>query len=186
MTRSSPASSRSTSARSPAGTWPASPWCGPAIAADESPGALGSDNAYGVYLSQMLFITALTWLGWASSLAMPWPLLCLLTVAIVFGCCVALTSVLARTPLAVPLTGRKQQPWSTLIPRRRPREQISERAQTEQALPDPAPGDAALAGTGPETAATRTETTLIAEWIARAAARRGGAPYLEDAREPGR
>ncbi len=25
---------------------------------------LGSDDAYGIYLSQMLFITALTWLGW--------------------------------------------------------------------------------------------------------------------------
>jgi len=44
----------------------------------------GSDNAYGIYLSQMLFITPLTW-----------PQLCLLTVAIVFGGCIALTSVLA-------------------------------------------------------------------------------------------
>ena len=73
----------------------------------------GSDNAYGIYLSQMLFITALTWLGWGRlSSAVPWPLLCLLTVAIVFACCMPLTSVLARTRLAVPLTGRKQQPWS--------------------------------------------------------------------------
>ena len=75
----------------------------------------GSDNAYGIYLTQMLFITALTWLGWGRlSSAVPWPLLCLLTVGIVFGCCVTLTSVLARTPLAVPLTGRRRQPWSTL------------------------------------------------------------------------
>jgi hypothetical protein len=49
---------------------------------------------------------------------LPWPLVCLLTVAIVFLCGATLTAVLARTPLAVPLTGRKQQPWSTLIPRR--------------------------------------------------------------------
>jgi hypothetical protein len=28
-----------------------------------------------------------------------------------------LTSLLARTPLAVPLTGRQQQPWATLWPR---------------------------------------------------------------------
>ena len=69
----------------------------------------GSDNAYGIYLSQMLFITALVWLGWGHlSSTIPWPLLCLLTVAIVFACGIALTSVLARTPLAVPLTGRKQ------------------------------------------------------------------------------
>jgi peptidoglycan/LPS O-acetylase OafA/YrhL len=80
----------------------------------------GSDNAYGIYLSQMLFITALAWLGWGHlTLTIPWPLLCLLTVAIVFACGIVLTSLLARTPLAVPLTGRKQQPWSTLIPRRR-------------------------------------------------------------------
>jgi peptidoglycan/LPS O-acetylase OafA/YrhL len=79
----------------------------------------GSDNAYGIYLTQMLFITALSWLGWKQlDSVLPWPLLCLLTVAIVFLCGATLTAVLARTPLAVPLTGRKQQPWSTLIPRR--------------------------------------------------------------------
>jgi hypothetical protein len=46
-----------------------------------------------------------------------WPLLCSATVVIVFLAAVALTSVLARTPLAVPLTGRKQQPWATWWPR---------------------------------------------------------------------
>ncbi len=99
----------------------------------------GSDNAYGIYLSQMLFITALTWLGWGHlTSTIPWPLLCLLTVAIVFSCCVTLTSVLARTPLAVPLTGRKQQPWSTLMPRRRALDQIyPERARAEQARGSP-------------------------------------------------
>ena len=109
----------------------------------------GSDNAYGIYLTQMLFITALTWLGWGHlTSAIPWPLLCVATVAIVFACCVTLTSVLARTPLAVPLTGRKQQPWSTLIPRRRAPEQINpERAPSEQARTDQAPaGHVAMAG----------------------------------------
>jgi hypothetical protein len=57
----------------------------------------GSDNAYGVYLSHMLFIIMLTWV-------------CLATVAIVFPAAIALTSVLARTPLAVLLTGRTQCP----------------------------------------------------------------------------
>jgi peptidoglycan/LPS O-acetylase OafA/YrhL len=85
---------------------------------------LGSDDAYGIYLSQMLFITALSWFGWKQlNGVMPWPLLCLLTVGIVFACCITLTSLLARTPLAVPLTGRKRQPWPSLIPRRRPAEQ---------------------------------------------------------------
>jgi len=78
----------------------------------------GSDNAYGIYLTQMLFITSLSWLGWKQlDSVLPWPVVCLLTVAIVFMCGATLTAVLARTPLAVPLTGRKQQPWSTLIPR---------------------------------------------------------------------
>jgi hypothetical protein len=45
----------------------------------------------------------------------PWPVLCLATVAIVVPSSIALTSVLARTPLAVPLTGRTRVPW------RRPR-----------------------------------------------------------------
>ena len=73
---------------------------------------VGSDDAYGIYLSQMLFITALTWLGWGKlSSTVPWPLLCLATVGIVFACCLALTGLLARTPLAVPLTGRTQVPW---------------------------------------------------------------------------
>jgi peptidoglycan/LPS O-acetylase OafA/YrhL len=109
----------------------------------------GSDNSYGIYLSQMLFITALAWLGWGHlTSTVPWPLLCLLTVAIVFPCCITLTSVLARTPLAVPFTGRRQQPWFTLIPLRRASRQIyPERALSEQARTDQAPtGHVAIAG----------------------------------------
>ena len=76
----------------------------------------GSENAYGIYLSHMLFITMLTRVGWGKfTSAIPWPMLCLVTVVIVFAFGMALTSFLARTPLAVPLTGRIQVPW------RRPR-----------------------------------------------------------------
>jgi peptidoglycan/LPS O-acetylase OafA/YrhL len=79
----------------------------------------GSDNSFGIYLAQMVFITALTWLGWAKlDSVVWWPLLCAATVVIVYLGCVALTSLLARTPLAVPLTGRQRQPWATLAPRR--------------------------------------------------------------------
>jgi peptidoglycan/LPS O-acetylase OafA/YrhL len=79
---------------------------------------IGSDNSYGVYLSQMLFINALIWTGWARlDSVVWWPLLCAATVVIVFLAGVALTSLLARTPLAVPLTGRQQQPWATRWPR---------------------------------------------------------------------
>jgi peptidoglycan/LPS O-acetylase OafA/YrhL len=78
----------------------------------------GSDNSYGVYLSQMVFINALIWAGWARlDSVVWWPLLCGATVVLVFLAGVALTSFLARTPLAVPLTGRKQQPWATRWPR---------------------------------------------------------------------
>lgn len=71
----------------------------------------GSDNSYGVYLTHLLFISALIWLGWERFTAtVPWPLLCAATVAIVYLGSFALTSLLARTPLAVPLTGRKRVP----------------------------------------------------------------------------
>jgi peptidoglycan/LPS O-acetylase OafA/YrhL len=81
----------------------------------------GSDNSYGVYLAQMVFILALTGLGWGRLDAfLPWPLVCLVAVVLVFGACVALTSILARTPLAKVLTGRSRSPWDTWLPRRRP------------------------------------------------------------------
>jgi hypothetical protein len=60
----------------------------------------------------MLVITALIWLGWGHlGSAIPWPLLVLLTLGIIFACCISLTALLARTPLAMPLTGRKRVPW---------------------------------------------------------------------------
>jgi peptidoglycan/LPS O-acetylase OafA/YrhL len=106
---------------------------------------VGADDAYGIYLSQLLFITALGWLGWSRlSSVMPWPLLCLLTVGLVFACCIALTSLLARTPLAVPLTGRKQVPlW-----RRRAAPELAVQALAEPspaALVEPAPASLAVA-----------------------------------------
>jgi peptidoglycan/LPS O-acetylase OafA/YrhL len=101
---------------------------------------VGSDDSYGIYLSQMLFVVALTSLGWGRlNSVLPWPVVCLLTAVIIFACCIALTGLLARTPLAVPLTGRKQEPWSTLIPGHRP----VERAPDEQAFTDQVPSDQA-------------------------------------------
>jgi peptidoglycan/LPS O-acetylase OafA/YrhL len=72
----------------------------------------GSDNAYGVYLAQMIFITLLARFGWRDlETALPWPVLSVITVVIVFLSCVALTAVLARTSLARALTGRTRVPW---------------------------------------------------------------------------
>ncbi len=80
----------------------------------------GSDNSYGVYLAQMVFILALTGLGWGRLDAfLPWPLVCLVAVVLVFGACVFLTSILARTPMAKVLTGRSRSPWATWLPRPR-------------------------------------------------------------------
>jgi peptidoglycan/LPS O-acetylase OafA/YrhL len=67
----------------------------------------GSDNSYGVYLAQLLFILVLSWLGWSHlDNVMPWPVVSVLTVVIVFLACVGLTEVLARTPWSKALTGR--------------------------------------------------------------------------------
>ena len=74
----------------------------------------GSDNSYGVYLAQLLFITALGWLGWRHLNGyLPWPLVSVITVVLVFVSCIGLTELLARTPLAKPLTGRTRVPWRT-------------------------------------------------------------------------
>jgi peptidoglycan/LPS O-acetylase OafA/YrhL len=108
---------------------------------------VGSDDSYGIYLAQMLFIVTLASLGWGRlTSVLPWPLVCLLAVGIVFACCIALTGLLARTPLAVPLTGRRQEPWSTLIPGRRPLEP----APGEQAFTDQVPSDEAPAADQPQ------------------------------------
>jgi peptidoglycan/LPS O-acetylase OafA/YrhL len=72
----------------------------------------GVDDAYGIYLAHLLVLNALLWLGWRNlASVIPWPLLILLTVAIVVAFCVPLTELLTRTPLAMPLTGRQQVPW---------------------------------------------------------------------------
>jgi peptidoglycan/LPS O-acetylase OafA/YrhL len=77
----------------------------------------GSDNSYSVYLAQMLFIYALSDLGWHSlDRVLPWPLVTAIGVAVVFLACVLLSSVLARTPLAVALTGRTRASWATWLP----------------------------------------------------------------------
>ena len=82
---------------------------------------IGSDNSYGIYLAQMIFITSLGALGWRHFAdRVPFLVWLPLTLAIAYVGSIALTAVLARTPLAVPLTGRKQQPWRTLLPRRVP------------------------------------------------------------------
>jgi peptidoglycan/LPS O-acetylase OafA/YrhL len=78
----------------------------------------GSDNSYTIYLAQMLIVYALGDLGWRSlGHVLPWPAVTAMVVVIVVLSCVLLSSVLARTPLAIALTGRKRERWSTWLPR---------------------------------------------------------------------
>jgi hypothetical protein len=64
-----------------------------------------------------VFILSLSALGWRRvSHVIPWPIVSVLTVALVFCACVLLTAVLARTPLAMALTGRQRESWRTFLP----------------------------------------------------------------------
>ncbi len=73
----------------------------------------GSDNSYGIFLTQMVFITLLANIGWKDlNHYVPWPLLCAASVVLVFVLAMAFTALLARTPWARPLTGRTRVPWN--------------------------------------------------------------------------
>src|SRR6202034_1045155 len=77
---------------------------------------VGADDSYGVYLAQMVSILGLQGLGWRHlEEVVPWPLLIALTVVLVFILSCLLTEVLARTSFAEALTGRKREPWQTLM-----------------------------------------------------------------------
>ena len=67
-------------------------------------------------------------------------MLCLVTVVIVLAAAMTLTAVLARTPLAVPLTGRARVPWR--------------RAGRPRPLPPPVPAADAAAGEAAQRART--------------------------------
>jgi peptidoglycan/LPS O-acetylase OafA/YrhL len=75
---------------------------------------VGSDDSYGIFLAQMIFVTALAEFSWRDfASATPFLVWLPLTIAIAYFGSIVLTEVLARTPLAVPLTGRRQVPWRT-------------------------------------------------------------------------
>jgi peptidoglycan/LPS O-acetylase OafA/YrhL len=88
----------------------------------------GADNSFGIYLSQVLFLSIISMLGWGKlATSLSWPVVVLGAVLVVFVCSAALTSVLARLPGARATCGRPRQQW------RRP--QASKPAQL---LPGPA------------------------------------------------
>ena len=82
--------------------------------------ASGSEAAYGIYVSQVLWIL---WLHrWAQQFnilhSVPWLVMTLFAVAFTYFVGWFFSAVVARTPLARAVVGRSRQPWNTLIPRR--------------------------------------------------------------------
>lgn len=77
----------------------------------------GSDNSYGVYLSQMLWIPLLlrirNSLGWHP----PWLVAAPLALVLVYFMGYFFTALMARTPVARAVTGRSQASWSSLRPK---------------------------------------------------------------------
>jgi peptidoglycan/LPS O-acetylase OafA/YrhL len=78
---------------------------------------VGSDNSYAVYLSQVMFLDILSGLGWKGlDRVIPWPFAVIGAVLIVFLAGCLLGTIVARTPLAMPLAGRHQVSWNSLLP----------------------------------------------------------------------
>ena len=82
--------------------------------------ASGSEAAYGIYVSQLLWIFALhrvaTRFGWLGRV--PWLVMMLLAVTLTYLLGWLFSALFARTPLARGLVGRRQVPWNTLLPKR--------------------------------------------------------------------
>ena len=72
----------------------------------------GADYSYGIYLSQVLFLTALITFGWPSlQHDLPWPVVTFGGIVIVYGAATGLTMVLARLPGARATAGIPRRPW---------------------------------------------------------------------------
>ncbi|MDE3094313.1 MAG: hypothetical protein KGJ47_11095, partial [Acidobacteriota bacterium] len=78
----------------------------------------GSDNSYGVYLSQMIWIPLLVRLRAHFGFHVPWEVAAPLALAIVYTLGFVFTAFMARTPLARAVTGRGRVSWVSLRPHR--------------------------------------------------------------------
>jgi peptidoglycan/LPS O-acetylase OafA/YrhL len=78
----------------------------------------GAENSYGIYLAQLVFLNGLLWVGFGGS-GLPWPLKVLFAAIISYGGSWLLSALLARTPLAKALTGRRQLSWKLMPAARR-------------------------------------------------------------------
>ena len=78
----------------------------------------GSDNSYGVYLSQMLWIPMLLRFRVAYLPHLSWALVTPVALVLVYAMGFFFTALVARTPLARAMTGRSRASWSSLWPHR--------------------------------------------------------------------
>jgi peptidoglycan/LPS O-acetylase OafA/YrhL len=79
----------------------------------------GSDNSYGVYLSQMLWIPFLLRVRNHFHLHLAWGVAVPLALVLVYSLGFLFTAIVARTPLSLALTGRSRATWDSFLPRRR-------------------------------------------------------------------
>ena len=84
--------------------------------------ASGSDNAYGIYLSQMVFIPVVRRLlrHFDVTYQLPSGVRCVLAVLGAYVMGYFFTGFVARTPLAKAIVGRSQATWRSLVPRTTP------------------------------------------------------------------
>ena len=84
--------------------------------------ASGSDNAYGIYLSQMVFIPVMRrfMVHFNVSAHLSSGVRCVIAVAGAYVLGYFFTGLVARTPLAKPVVGRSQATWRSLLPRSTP------------------------------------------------------------------
>jgi peptidoglycan/LPS O-acetylase OafA/YrhL len=72
----------------------------------------GADYSYGVYLSQVLFLTALVFFGWPRlEHVLPWPVVTLGGIVIIYVAATGLTWLLARLPGSRATAGIPRKPW---------------------------------------------------------------------------
>jgi peptidoglycan/LPS O-acetylase OafA/YrhL len=76
----------------------------------------GSDNSYGIYLSQLIWIPLLLRPWHHFHLSPPFPIGPLIAVVIVYSLGFLFTAIMARTPLSRAVTGRTRVTWSTFFP----------------------------------------------------------------------
>jgi peptidoglycan/LPS O-acetylase OafA/YrhL len=79
----------------------------------------GSDNSYGVYLSQMIWIPFLLRLRNASGIHWPWQIEAPLALVLVYFMGYFFTALIARTALAKSVGGRSRASWRSLLPARK-------------------------------------------------------------------